>query len=224
MAIDLFILLEERTFADALAIRLEREPDMEVVAARDTSALPSRMLVGSRVDVVLLDADLADNAAFRLGQELSHAPEPPSVVFLSHSNDPERIVRAVRVGAVGWVRKDESLDRLIYVIRGVTRGETWLPPDQTGEVLRLLMRRSDQADNSDEQFLALLTGRERDVLGCLAEGHRRRDVAEHLHLSPNTVRTHLQNLMGKLGVHTALEAVALTRQLPDEDSPAERGV
>jgi DNA-binding CsgD family transcriptional regulator len=49
-------------------------------------------------------------------------------------------------------------------------------------------------------------------------------VAEHLHLSPNTVRTHLQNLMGKLGVHTALEAVALTRQLPDEDSPAERGV
>jgi DNA-binding NarL/FixJ family response regulator len=224
MTVNLFILLQERTFADVLAIRLEREPDMEVVAALDASALPSRMLVGSRVDVVLLDADLADNAAFRLGQELTQAPEPPSLVFLSHSNNPERIVRAIRAGAVGWVRKDESLDRLIYVIRGVARGETWLPPDQTGEVLRTLMRRSDQADNSDEQFLALLTGRERDVLGCLAEGHRRRDVAEHLHLSPNTVRTHLQNLMGKLGVHTALEAVALTRQLPDEDSPAERGV
>jgi len=66
MTVNLFILLEERTFADALAIRLEREPDMEVVAALDTSAVPSRMLVGSRVDVVLLDADLADNAGFRL--------------------------------------------------------------------------------------------------------------------------------------------------------------
>jgi DNA-binding NarL/FixJ family response regulator len=223
MTVNLFILLQERTFADVLAIRLEREPDMEVLAALDTSALPSRMLVGSRVDVVLLDADLADNAAFRLGQELSQAPEAPSLVFLSDSNDPERIVRAIRAGAVGWVRKDESLDRLIYVIRGVARGETWLPPDQTGEVLRLLMRRSDQADNGDDQFLALLTDRERDVLGCLAEGHRRCDVAERLHLSPNTVRTHLQNLMGKLGVHTALEAVALTRQVPDEDSRAERG-
>src|ERR1700691_5424039 len=126
MAIDLFILLEERTFADALAIRLEREPDMEVVAARDASALPSRMLVGSRVDVVLLDADLADDAGFRLGQELSQAPEAPSMVFLSHSNDPERIVRAIGVGAAGWVRKDESLARLIYVIRGVARGESWL--------------------------------------------------------------------------------------------------
>ena len=224
MTVNLFILLQERTFADVLAIRLEREPDMEVVAALDASALPSRMLVGSRVDVVLLDADLADNAAFRLGQELSQAPEPPSLVFLSHSNNPERIVRAIRAGAVGWVRKDESLDRLIYVIRGVARGETWLPPDQTGEVLRLLMRRSDQADNGDDQFLALLTDRERDVLGCLAEGHRRRDVAERLHLSPNTVRTHLQNLMAKLGVHTALEAVALTRRVPDEDSRAERGM
>ena len=224
MTVNLFILLQERTFADALAIRLEREPDMVVAAALDTSALPSRMLVGSRVDVVLLDADLADDAAFRLGQELSQAPEAPSLVFLSHSNDPERIVRAIRAGAVGWVRKDESLDRLIYVIRGVARGETWLPPDQTGEVLRLLMRRSDQAGNDDDQFLALLTDRERDVLGCLAEGQRRRDVAERLHLSPNTVRTHLQNLMGKLGVHTALEAVALTRQVPDEDSHAERGL
>jgi DNA-binding NarL/FixJ family response regulator len=224
MTVNLFILVQERTFADALAIRLEREPDMEVLAARDTSALPSRMLVGSRVDVVLLDADLADNAAFRLGHELSQAPEAPSVIFLSHSTDPEHIVRAIEAGAVGWVRKDESLDRLICVIRGVARGETWLPPDQTGEVLRLLMRRSDQADSSNEEFLSLLTGRERDVLGCLAEGHRRRDVAEHLHLSPNTVRTHLQNLMGKLGVHTALEAVALTRRVPDEDSPAERGV
>jgi DNA-binding NarL/FixJ family response regulator len=54
------------------------------------------------------------------------------MVFLSHSNDPERNVRAVGVGAAGWVRRNELLDRLIYVIRGIARGETWLLPDQTG--------------------------------------------------------------------------------------------
>ncbi|HEX6524064.1 MAG TPA: response regulator transcription factor [Streptosporangiaceae bacterium] len=218
MAVALFILLQERTFADALAIRLEREPDMDVVATLDINALPSRLLVGSQVDVVLLDADLADDTAFRLGQELSQAPDAPRVIFLGHSDDPERIVRGIRVGAVGWVRKDESLDRLIRVIRGVARGETWLPPDQIGEVLRLLMRGPDHDEDGD-QLLAALTGREREVLFCLAEGNRRCDVAEHLHMSPNTVRTHLQNLMGKLGVHTALEAVALTCQVLDADSP-----
>ena len=72
-------------------------------------------------------------------------------------------------------------------------------------------------------MLAALTGRERQVLVCLAEGTRRRDVAKHLHMSPNTVRTHLQNLMGKLGVHTTLEAVALTRSYLDDELPQPRG-
>jgi DNA-binding NarL/FixJ family response regulator len=216
MAVSLFILLQERTFADALAIRLEGEPDMDVVAALDMSSLPSRMLVSSQVNVVLLDADLADNTAFRLCQELSQAPGAPYVVFLGRSSDPERIVRAIRAGAAGWVRKDESLARLIHVIRGVARGETWLPPDQIGKVLGLLMSEPDH-DEDGGQLLAALTGRELEVLLCLAEGNRRRDVAEHLHMSPNTVRTHLQNLMAKLGVHTAIEAVALTRQVLEEE-------
>ncbi len=217
MAIGLFIVVQERTFADALAIRLEREPDMDVVAALDVRAPPLRLSVGSRVDVVLLDADLADNAAFRLCQELREQDGTAHVVLLSHSARPERIVWGIRVGAVGWVRTDESLDRLIIVIRGVARGETWLPPGQTGDVLRLLMREPGPADDDGAQLLTALTDRERQVLLCLAGGTRRRDVAKHLHMSPNTVRTHLQNLMGKLGVHTALEAVALTRAYLDDE-------
>ncbi|MGO9194635.1 MAG: helix-turn-helix domain-containing protein [Streptosporangiaceae bacterium] len=109
------------------------------------------------------------------------------------------------------MRKDESLDRLIEVIYGVARGETWLPTGDTGEVLRLLLRRPDEGQNSGSDLLAGLTQREREVLACLADGTGRRDMAEYLHMSPNTVRTHLQNLMAKLGVHSALEAVALTR-------------
>jgi DNA-binding NarL/FixJ family response regulator len=159
---------------------------------------------------VLLDGDLPDNAAFGLCEELSQRGEAPHVIFLSHSSDPRHIVRGIEAGAVGWVRKDESLDRLIDVIHGVARGETWLPTVDTGEVLRLLLRRPDPGHDGGE-VLAVLTQREREVLNCLADGTGRRDMAEHLHMSPNTVRTHLQNLMVKLGVHSALEAVALTR-------------
>lgn len=131
MVIGLFILLQEQTFADVLAIRLEEEPDVEVVAALDTKALPPCLFVGTRVDVVLLDADIADDAAFRMCQELSQDNEAPHVILLSSSADPERIARGIRAGAAGWVRQDESLDRLLHVIRGVARGETLLPPDET---------------------------------------------------------------------------------------------
>ena len=124
---------------------------------------------------------------------------------------PARIVQALRAGVAAWVRKDESLEHLLDVIRSVTRGETWLPPAEAGNVVRLLLRERDQ-HRDGERLIAALTPRERTVLACFAGGAGHRDaVAEQLHLSVNTVRTHMQNLMAKLGVHSTLEAVALTR-------------
>jgi DNA-binding NarL/FixJ family response regulator len=211
MVVRLLIFVQEGTFADALATRLEAERDLEVVAALYMRVPSPQLFTGSRADVVLLDGDLADDAAFCLCEELQQRGDMPRVVFLSYAADAARIVRAIAAGAVGWVRKDESLDRLIEVIYGVARGETWLPPRETGPVLQFLIRGSDPEQENGAQLLAALTRREHEVLVCLAEGTNRRDLAKLLHMSPNTVRTHLQNLMSKLGVHSALEAVALTR-------------
>jgi DNA-binding NarL/FixJ family response regulator len=97
------------------------------------------------------------------------------------------------------------------VIRGVARGESWLPPSETADVVQLLMWGGER-HRENELLLAKLTARERAVLTCLAEGAAHREVvAKQLHLSVNTVRTHMQNIMAKLGVHSMLEAVALTR-------------
>jgi DNA-binding NarL/FixJ family response regulator len=167
---------------------------------------------------VLLDADLPDSAAIGLCEELSARPEAPRVVMMSYGSPAERIADAVRAGAAGWVRKDESLDHLLHVVRGVMAGETWLPRAEMGAVLRLLLEEREQRRESD-RLLAALTPREREILACLADGAGRRDVAERLHLSANTVRTHLQNLMAKLGVHSTLEAVAVTRPLLSVSSP-----
>jgi DNA-binding NarL/FixJ family response regulator len=138
------------------------------------------------------------------------------VIMLSYSSESGRIVAAIRAGASAWIRKDESLEHLLRVIRGAASGETWLPPAQAGDVLRLLMRVQDQHDE-DTSLLAVLTPREREVLACLADGAGRRDVAERLFMSANTVRTHLQNLMAKLGVHSTLEAVALSNRIHSTD-------
>src|SRR5229473_2611763 len=210
MGISVFVIDAERTFADALAVRLEAEEDVEVVASLHPRVPAPSLIVGRHADVVLLDADLTDNAAIRLCEELSSRAEAPRVVMLSHGSDPKWIADAVRAGAAAWVGKNESLEHLLTVVRGVAAGETWLPPAETGAVLRLLLAGREQQEESC-RLLAALTPREREVLTCLAEGAGRRDVAERLHLSANTVRTHLQNLMSKLGVHSTLEAVALTR-------------
>ena len=210
VGISLFVIDQERTFTDALAARLEAEQDIAVVVAIHRQAPAPSVIVGRHVDIVLLDGDLPGNAAVRLCEELSGRDEAPRVVMLSRGSEAWRIADSVRVGAAAWVCKSESLAHLLRVIRGVAAGETWLPPTEMGAVLRLLLAEREEQRESD-RLLASLTPREREVLACLADGAGRRDVAEQLHLSANTVRTHLQNLMAKLGVHSTLEAVALTR-------------
>src|SRR6266566_542965 len=204
MEISAVIIDEERTFADALAIRLNTEDDLSVIAV----AQPTVTTMGWHADIILLDVDLS--GSIRFCRTTSRAPSKTRVIMLSQTSEPSRIVTAIEAGAHAWVRKDESVEHLLRVLRGVARGETWLPPTETGNVLSLLLRQRDGREDGD-RLLALLTPRERQVLACLAEGANRHQVAERLNLRANTVRTHLQNLMAKLGVHSTLEAVALTR-------------
>ena len=106
--------------------------------------------------------------------------------------------------------------------RGVARGDTWIPPSELGAVLRLLIEDQDRRRDGDD-LLESLTRRERDVLFLLVEGSGRKEIAERLQLSANTVRTHLHSLMVKFGVHSTLEVVALARPrlraLPQNGEP-----
>jgi DNA-binding NarL/FixJ family response regulator len=203
MGITAVVIDQERTFADALAIRLNAEADLEAVAV----TRPAAATAGRRADVILLDVDLAGSIPFC--QATSRPPSTTRVIVLSHTSEPARIIAAIEAGARAWVRKDESTEQLLRALRGVVRGQTRVPPAETGNVLSLLLRQRERR-RSGEQMLALLTPRERQVLACLAEEADRKQVADRLNLTANTVRTHMQNIMAKLGVHSALEAVALT--------------
>ncbi|MFF5565886.1 LuxR C-terminal-related transcriptional regulator [Streptomyces sp. NPDC012623] len=137
----------------------------------------------------------------------------PSVrtVVLAEKDDPSRAALALQAGASGWVAKDCSLQRLLAVMRGVLRDETHLPAALLTGVLRELTAARKHRTES-ERLVESLTPREREVLRCMVAGLGRKAVAERLFLSPHTVRTHMQNVLGKLGVHSTLAAVALARR------------
>ncbi|WP_329497538.1 response regulator transcription factor [Kitasatospora herbaricolor] len=141
-------------------------------------------------------------------------------VVLAETDDPRRAARALHAGACGWVAKDSSLARLTAVVRGALRDETHLPPALlTGVIRELTTARRDRTES--ERLVDSLTPREKQILRCMVGGLGRQAVAERLYLSPHTVRTHMQNVLGKLGVHSTLAAVAVARRAGV--SPPEQG-
>lgn len=221
--ISLVVVDGQCTFADALASRLAEEEGLQVVATADSAAATRRLLVGRNVDVVLLDSALPDALPFatELARAGAISPHGIRVIMLGTVPTAAGIVEALRLGVSGWVSKADSIEWLLDAIRSAMRGETWLPPPATGPVLKFLLAEHDQQQAGQSPALAGLTVRERQVLAYLAEGLGRREVAERLNLSANTVRSHLQNLMGKLNVHSSLEAVALARRADLRERPSE---
>lgn len=229
---------DHRIFAESLAAALAAEPDVDVAAAGSGPAalrcLERAAAEGRTFDVMLVDADLgtlavpaargvvvaravSDNGEEGLVDGISlvagvRSGQPAvRTVVLAEKDDPRRAALALQAGASGWVAKDCSLQRLLAVIRGVLRDETHLPPALLTGVLRELTAARKHRTES-ERLVESLTPREREVLRCMVAGLGRKAVAERLFLSPHTVRTHMQNVLGKLGVHSTLAAVALARR------------
>ncbi|KOT37036.1 transcriptional regulator [Streptomyces caelestis] len=225
---------DHRIFAESLAAALAAEPDVDVSAAGSGPAalrcLERAAAEGRRFDVVLVDADLGGKApdgrpavpvqavgedglvdGLTLVTGVRSAQPQVRVVVLAEKDDPARAALALQAGACGWVAKDCSLNRLLTVVRGVLRDETHLPPALLTGVLRELTAARRHRTES-ERLVESLTPREREVLRCMVAGLGRKAVAERLYLSPHTVRTHMQNVLGKLGVHSTLAAVALARR------------
>ncbi|WP_370466901.1 LuxR C-terminal-related transcriptional regulator [Streptacidiphilus sp. PB12-B1b] len=155
-------------------------------------------------------ADTGDGIALAARARAAH-PQLRVIVLAAADDDPRRTVRALQAGASGWVAKESSLGRLTAIVRGVLRDETHIPPLLlTGVVRELTAARRDRTES--ERLVESLTPRERQVLRCMVAGLGRQAVADRLYLSPHTVRTHMQNVLGKLGVHSTLAAVALARR------------
>ena len=198
------------TFAEVLARRLDAEPGIDAFFATSIEQARRAIVEGRGVDLLLLDIGPADSDGIRFVHEVLSRNPQMRVVAITANEDESHVVEAVRAGISGWVPKNEPLECLLSVVRGALNGETWIPPRLLTWLVAELT--SSQDDGTDDDLLATLTAREREVLNCLSFGMNRDDIAQHLYLSRNTIRTHIQNVLVKLRIHSTLAAVALAKR------------
>lgn len=196
-------------FRQPLAFMLEREPDMTVAGQAGTLA-EARQVIQSAgsVDVAVVDLGLPDGDGVELIRDLRALNPHALVLVVTAQADRQRWAEALEAGAAGVLHKSASLDQIIDAIRRLHAGGHLLSPAELLELLRLAGERRAR-DLEARAALGRLTPRERDVLQALAEGLSDKEIAQRLHISVETVRTHMVNILGKLGVESRLQALVV---------------
>lgn len=197
---------DHQLLTGALRRILDREPDIEVAGVA-ASVAEARAFAEGPVDVILMDYRLPDGTGAEATRILKARYPGARVVMLTAVTNDETILDSIGAGADGYLTKDRAVDEVVDAVRAAHAGETLLPRS----VILDLARRVAAARERDGERPRLepLTPREFEVLRALAEGLSSRAICERLAIAPNTLRTHVQNIMAKLGAHSKLEAVAV---------------
>jgi DNA-binding NarL/FixJ family response regulator len=202
------LLVEDHaSFRQALAFMLEREPGFEV-AGQVGSLAEARQLNGEvleNVEVAIVDLALPDGDGLELIEDFSSQPRMTTLV-LSASLEPGRFARAVEAGASGVLHKSTPIKDIVEAVQLLRSGEALLSPAEVVEMLRLVGRER-QEELVARQAVEKLTPREKEVLEALAEGLESKEIAERLNVTVETERTHMVNILHKLGVHSRLQAL-----------------
>ena len=205
---------DQALFREALATLLEVRPEIEVVGeAGDGAAALDRVAV-LRPDVVLMDLHMPvlDGVAATRRLRVEH-PEV-RVLALTTFDDDEDVFAALRAGAVGYLLKDVSGDRLVEALLAAARGESVLQPSVAAKVVARFAQ-LPQADPAPrpQPLVVPLSDRELEVLRLLAEGSSNREIAAALFLAEGTVKNHVTNVLAKLGARDRTQAALRARAL-----------
>jgi DNA-binding NarL/FixJ family response regulator len=198
-------------FRQALREIFDRETDLQVVADAGTEKETLTEVQRTTPDVVLVDAGLLGPNSTDTIERIKDLGPECRVVVLSSVEDGETLARVIESGAQGYLTKDCALTEVMAAARAVHEGDTVVPPSMLGDLLSRLVRRRRFEEEATSR-LSNLSRRERQVLALLAQGGNKESIAQTLVISPETVRTHIQHVLAKLGVHSRLEAASFAIQ------------
>ncbi len=200
-----------------LRMIIDHEPDLVVVgeAADGNEALD--VVRATRPDVVLMDIRMPNLDGLEATRRLRSAPfGTPAVVVLTTFDDEEYVLGAVRAGAAGFLLKDAGPDLLVHGIRAAHRGDALVDPAVTGTLIARCLELEQEAGRNglpDAQrwraAVDSLSAREREVLIGMARGWSNRRLSKELSLGETTVKTHVSNVLAKLGAASRVEAVVV---------------
>jgi len=204
------IIEDNRLIREGLAALLNQTGECTVVAAAANGDIAQLRAAAPRV--ILLDLGLRDGDSLRTAELVRKEFPEAGVVVMDLLPVHEDIVEFVNVGVAGFIMKDATVEELVNTIRSVAEGQHILPPQMTSSLFSQIAREAIARGGDGVMDAVRMTPREREVIELIKEGLSNKRIAARLSVAPQTVKSHVRNIMEKLALHTRLQIAAYSRE------------
>jgi len=203
--IRLLLIEDNRLLRDGIHSILKAHKDIVIIAASGDGRNTLVKIKQLKPNVILLDLGLRSQNSLHVVEIVKKDFPDAKIIVMDLAPVQADILQYVKAGANGFILKDASLNDFLITIRTVAEGSTVLPPLLVDSLFSQIVDHAVREGNSKLKEAVRMTAREREVIGFLGEGLTNKDIAQKIHVSMYTVKSHIHNIMEKLALHTRLE-------------------
>jgi DNA-binding NarL/FixJ family response regulator len=211
--IRLLLVDDQALFREGLRTLLSIQTDLDIVGEAANGEEAVQRVKALQPQVVLMDLRMPVLGGVEATRRVRAADPRCQVIVLTTFDDDEEVFEALRSGAVGYLLKDAPSEKLVEAIRAAARGESFLQPSIAAKVVAEFNRLSRARPIASTALVEPLSDRECEVLQYLARGKSNKEIASALDLAEGTVKNHMTNILGKMGVLDRTQAALKAREL-----------
>jgi len=204
---------DQPLFREGLRTLLSVHEDIQVVGEASDGIEAVHQSAQVKPQVILMDLAMPRLDGVQATRQILAEHSDCRVIILTTFDDDESIFEGLRAGAIGYLLKDASSEKLVEAIQSAARGESFLQPSVSTKVIAEFSRLSSRAPPTTSKLIEPLSEREIQVLQLLGSGASNREIAETLVIAEGTVKNHVTSILGKLGVGDRTQAALKAREL-----------
>jgi DNA-binding NarL/FixJ family response regulator len=203
--IRLLLIEDNRLLRDGILSILKSHKDIVIIAASGDGKNTLEKIKQLKPTVVLLDLGLRSQNSLRVVEIVKQDFPLAKIIIMDLAPVQADILQYIKAGANGFLLKDASLNDFLITIRSVAEGSTVLPPLLVDSLFSKIVEQAVREGKSKLKNAVQMTKREREVIGLLSDGLSNKEIAQKMHVSMFTIKSHIHNIMEKLALHTRLE-------------------
>jgi DNA-binding NarL/FixJ family response regulator len=211
--ITILLVDDQPLFREGLRTLLSVRPDLKVVGEAGDGEEAIKLCRTLKPAVVLMDLQMPVLDGVEATRRLHHEQPDSRVIVLTTFDDDEMVFDGLRAGALGYLLKDAPSEKLAEAIRAAARGESFLQPSIAAKVVAEFARLTTKRSPPAQALIEPLSDREQEILALIATGATNREIGNQLFLAEGTVKNHVTNVLGKLGVRDRTQAALKAREM-----------